>query len=182
MLEKYKVNTKKDIDEFVSTIVANKQGKIYRFIRKKSQKLDPGKKDLISGHIKQGEAPIQAIYREIYEETGIEVTQILQFYNLGDMDLPHPLLKNKKVHMYGTVVDFTEEQLNQSIKQNSIEKEIEIAEELESLQELEEDIKNGENWRIFWTPKLGEKINIMKQLIKEDAEKQKNLGLMEIGG
>ena len=85
----------KDKNEFVSTIVTNSQGKVFYFIRRDDLKLDPGKKDFISGHIKENEIPIHAMYREINEETGILPEKILKFWNLGEISLPHQLLKGK---------------------------------------------------------------------------------------
>ena len=84
-----------DKNEFVSTIVTNSQGKVFYFIRRDDLKLDPGKKDFISGHIKEDEIPIHAMYREIKEETGILPEEILKFWNLGEIPLPHQLLKGK---------------------------------------------------------------------------------------
>lgn len=178
MLLDYKVeNIKQDKDEFVTTIVINKQGNTFRFIRKNNLKLDPGKKDLISGHIKtNGETPMQAMYREIREETGIRQEEILQCYSLGTMELPHVLLKGKTCHVYCIVIDYTEEQLNQSIQERALEQEVERAERLDNTEELLEDIKDKKsNWRVYCSKDLVEKINMAKSLIEGNKNKKKEL-------
>ncbi len=168
MLSSYKIesqNIQTDKDEFVSAIVTNKEGKIFRFIRKDNQKLDAGKTDMISGHIKNnGEIPIQAMYREIIEETGISYKEV-RIHNLGNIALPHPLIKDKQCCIFLAVIDYTQEQLNKSIKERATEKEIERAEMLESFNALKQDIKNTKsNWRIFYTEELGQKIDFAQDL------------------
>lgn len=177
MLLEYKVeNSKQDKDEFISAIVVNKQGKTFRFIRKDNLKLDAGKKDLISGHIKLGEVPAQAMYREIKEETGIQQEEIIKFYSLGAIKLPHVLLKDKECHIYCIVIDYTEEQLNESIQKRALEQEVERAEQLDNLDELLEDIKDeNSNWRVYCSKELEEKINMIKQIENNDQNKNMEL-------
>ena len=167
----------KDKNEFVTTLVVNKEGKTFSFIRKENQKLDPGKKDLISGHIKNnGEVPIQAMYREIREETGLQQEDILKFYSLGEMPLPHLKLQNKICHVYCILIDYNQEQLSKSIEERAQEKEIERVEELENLQALIEDIKDEtSNWRVYCSKEFEEKINMANELLNKgiSADKEK---------
>lgn len=44
--------------------------------RRKDLKLDPGKYDLCSGHMKEEEVPTQTMYREIREEIGVKQEEI----------------------------------------------------------------------------------------------------------
>ena len=180
MLSNYKIESKNiqtDKEEFVSAIVINKKGQIFRFIRKDNQKLDPGKTDMISGHIKNnGETPTQAMYREIIEETGINHEEI-QIHNLGNMTLPHPLIKDKQCCIFLAIIDYTQEQLNESIKEKAKEKEIEKAETLENFEALKQDIKNAKsNWRIFYTEELGQKIDLAQEIFI-NIEKQRQIEL-----
>lgn len=180
MLSNYKIessNMQTDKDEFVSAIVINNEGKIFRFIRKNNQKLDAGKTDMISGHIKNnGEIPIQAMYREMTEETGINYEEI-QIHNLGNIALPHPLIKDKQCCIFLAIIDYTQEQLNRSIKEKAKEKEIEKAEILENFDALKQDIKNAKsNWRIFYTEELGQKIDLAQKIFM-NREKQRKLEL-----
>jgi len=169
-MEELIVRNMQDKDEFVSTMVVNKQGKAFSFIRKNNQKLDPGKKDLISGHIKAGgEVPIQAMYRELREEIGIMQEDIQAFYSLGEIKLPHPKLKDKICHSYCVLIDYTKEQLEKSIQERATEKELEKVEELESLQALLEDIKNvNSNWRVYCSQELEQKINLAIELLQKN--------------
>lgn len=159
---------KADKDEFVSTIVTNSQGKIFCFVRKDDLKLDPGKKDFISGHIKENELPIHAMYREINEETGILPEKIIKFWNLGEINLPHPLLKNKKCHLYCIMINHTIEQLQESINNKAKDKEFREIQQLDSIEDLLKDIKDiTSNWRIFCSTELEEKINMAIKFIND---------------
>ena len=131
----------KDKNEFVSTIVTNSQGKVFYFIRRDDLKLDPGKKDFISGHIKEDEIPIHAMYREIKEETGILPEEIIKFLNLGEINLPHPLLKNKKCQLYCIMINHTIEQFQESINNKAKDKEFKEIQQLDSIEDLLKDIK-----------------------------------------
>ncbi len=178
MLLQYKVgNINQDKDEFVTTIVINKQGNTFRFIRKNNLKLDAGKKDLISGHIKaNGESPMQAMYREVREETGIEPEEIIECYSLGKISLPHLLLKDKLCYVYCIEIDYTEEELNKSIQEKALEKEVEKAEKLNNLEELLVDIKDEKsNWRVYCSKELEEKINIAKKIVSSKKEERNEL-------
>ncbi len=164
-------NINKDKDEFVSTIITNRQGKVFIFIRKDDLKLDAGKKDFISGHIKESEIPIHAMYREINEETGILPEEILRFFNLGEMNLPHPLIKDKKVYTYCVMIDFTIEQLQKSINNKAKDKEFKAIRQLENMDELLHDMKNrSSDWRIFCSEELEQKINMASKLINTNIK------------
>ncbi len=66
----------KDKLEFVSAIITNNEGNVLLLKRRKDLKLDPGKYDLCSGHMKEGEVPTQTMYREIAEEIGVKQGEI----------------------------------------------------------------------------------------------------------
>lgn len=160
---------RKDKNEFVSTIVTNLQGKVFCFTRRDDLKLDAGKKDFISGHIKENEIPIHAMYREINEETGILPEKILKFWNLGEISLPHQLLKGKKCHLYCIVIDYTIEQLRESIENIADDKEFKEIQQLDSIEDLLKDMKDiSYNWRIFCSVELEQKIGIASKFIKDE--------------
>lgn len=162
----------KDKQEFVTTIVSNKQGNVFCFIRKDDLKLDAGKKDFISGHIKENEIPIHAMYREFHEETGILPQEILKFFNLGEINLPHKLLKGKKVHTYCVIIDYTIEQLEESIKNKAISQEFKAIQVYNNMQDLLEDIKDiSSNWRFFCSEELEQKMQDASKIISDNTKK-----------
>ncbi len=170
----------KDKNEFVSTIVTNSQGKVFYFIRRDDLKLDPGKKDFISGHIKEDEIPIHAMYREIKEETGILPEEIIKFLNLGEINLPHPLLKNKKCQLYCIMINHTIEQFQESINNKAKDKEFKEIQQLDSIEDLLKDIKDTtSNWRIFCSTELEEKINMAIKFINDSNIEKKTLENIE---
>lgn len=103
--------------EFVSAIITNKEGNVLILKRRETLRLDPGKYDMCSGHMKTGESPMQSMYREIKEETGIKVEEIKEIEHLGDITTPHPQFSNTITHIYHIVIDLKLEEINEKIKQ-----------------------------------------------------------------
>ncbi len=126
-LEEYKEqNSNKDISEFVSAIITNKIGNVLILKRKDNLKLDPGKYDLCSGHMHQGENPIFSMLRELDEEINLSLEQMNSIEEIGTIPTPHKQFENTKCHMYHVIVNISEEQINEMIK-NAPTQEIEEA-------------------------------------------------------
>ena len=64
--------------EFVSAIITDKEKRPLILKRCNNLRLDPGKYDMCSGHMKNGEIPLQSMYRELNEELGMEPNNILK--------------------------------------------------------------------------------------------------------
>ena len=125
----------KDKLEFVSAIITNKEGNVLLLKRKKTLKLDPGKYDLCSGHMKEHEVPMQSMLRELKEETGITQEQIKKMKNLGDIQTPHKRFLDTTCHMYHIEIDLSIEQINKMIQEVE-EPEMERAHYLKDVNEL----------------------------------------------
>ena len=106
----------KDKLEFVSAIITNNEGNVLLLKRRKDLKLDPGKYDLCSGHMKEGEVPTQTMYREIAEEIGVKQGEIKTIERVGDIITPHEKLNNTTTHMYLIQIDLSEEEINNRLK------------------------------------------------------------------
>ena len=76
----------KDKLEFVSTIITNNEGNVLLLKRRNDLVLDPEKYDLCSGHMKEGEVPMQTIYREMHEKLGIKQEEIGNVEKIGLAD------------------------------------------------------------------------------------------------
>lgn len=103
--------------EFVSAIITNKEGNVLLLKRRDTLPLDPGKYDMCSGHMKNGESPMQSMYREIKEETGIKLEEIKEIEHLGDITTPHPKFPNTITHIYHIIIDLKLQEINEKIKQ-----------------------------------------------------------------
>ena len=99
----------KDKLEFVSSIITDKEGKILVFIRRENLKLDPGKYDFCSGHIKEGEIPLQAMYRELGEELGVRPEQIKRLNFIGAIETPHKKFPQTLTYMYDIQLNLSNE-------------------------------------------------------------------------
>ena len=154
MEDKTKKNLAKDKLEFVSSFITNKEGKVLLLKRMNTLKLDPGKYDLCSGHIKEGEAPTQAMYREIEEELGISFDEIKKFELMGIIETPHKKLAHTLTHIYDVVIDISEEELNKRVK-NVSEPEIESVKYIDSIEVLRDMINKTEDFRTTYTVQLG---------------------------
>ena len=125
----------KDKLEIVSAIITNKEGNVLLLKRKDTLKLDPGKYDLCSGHMKTQEVPMQSMLRELKEETGITQEQIKRMDNLGNIKTPHEMFLDTICHMYHIEIDLSIEQINKMIKEVE-EPEMERAHYLKDVSEL----------------------------------------------
>lgn len=163
-------NEKADTNEFVSAIITNKKGEILILTRKDTLKLDPGKYDFCSGHIKSEETPTQAMFREMKEEIGIGMDDILSYENLGTIQTPHRLFTNTKSHIYHIVIDISLDEINTKIKQVS-EPEMEFAQFLNS-EETRNMLRNTDLFRTEFTDELecklleAESMNCNKEILE----------------
>lgn len=175
VLDKYKVDfsTKEDKNEFVSCIIMNKEGKPLRLKRSFKEKLDSGKYDLCSGHMKRnGETPLHALIRELTEEMKFEHDDILEIYRLGNIETPHPKLKNTITHMYCMITKLDINAINKKLKARKNNELIE-GEFLESIDVLEEQIKNPVgNWRVVFTEAVKRQLETVRNIIKDRENKR----------
>lgn len=174
ILDKYKVNfsTNEDKDEFVSCIIIDKDGRPLRLKRSYNEKLDGGKYDLCSGHMKHsGETPLHTLIREITEEMRFEQNDIREIYKLGDIETPHTKLKGTQTHMYCMVTKLDIQTINKKITLGGNNEIIE-AEFLDSIDALEKDIKNPDgNWRVIFTEEVKQKLDTVRKIIKDREKK-----------
>ena len=143
----------KDKLEFVSAIITNNEGNVLLLKRRKELKLDPGKYDLCSGHMKEGEIPTQTMYREISEEIGIKQEEIKKMERLGDINTPHEKLKNTTTHMYFIEIDLSEKEINKRLKDVE-EPEIESAQYIKNINTLRNVQKYSDFMRSIYTEEL----------------------------
>jgi 8-oxo-dGTP diphosphatase len=61
----------------VGAIIVNSGGCVFVQRRSDERKLFPGLWDIPGGHVEPDETPLEALAREVYEETGWRVTRIL---------------------------------------------------------------------------------------------------------
>lgn len=106
----------KDKLEFVSAIITNNEGNVLLLKRKNDLVLDPKKYDLCSGHMKEGEVPMQSIYREIYEKLGIKQEEIGKVEKIEDIPTPHKDFKGTICHIYHVEIDLTGKEINNRLK------------------------------------------------------------------
>ena len=57
--------------------MADPEGRIFFQMRSPERKLFPNTWDIVGGHLEPGETPEQAMRREVFEETGWTVTEII---------------------------------------------------------------------------------------------------------
>ena len=137
----------KDKIEFVSCLITNKEGNVIIFKRRKDLKLDAGKFDFCSGHIKEGEIPMQSMYRELKEETGINPDQI-NLQKVGIIGTPHPKFIETLCYAYYGIIDINIEKLNEMIK--SVEEpELEEAFCIEDINTLRKDMQETKQMQYF---------------------------------
>ena len=163
----------KDKKEFVSCIITNKQGNVLIFKRKDDLKLDPGKYDFCSGHIKEGEIPMQSMYRELNEEIGLKPEQISLMEKIGLIGNPHPhkeLLDMTLCTIFHAEIDLQLKEINKMIKEVE-DPELEEAMYIENLEKLKEEIqKKDSKMRIIYTKQMKYAI----EAIGQRMEKRKN--------
>lgn len=153
-------NVQNDILEFVSTIITDKKGRPLLLKRLDTLRLDPGKYDICSGHMKKGECPMQAVYREIREELGMMQDDMLQVNKLGNI-----IIQNTICHMYHVVTNLTEEQINKNIEHTQ-DREIEYATFLDNINALRNLQKDTTLFRVVYT----EEIEHIYQLLEKKLE------------
>jgi 8-oxo-dGTP pyrophosphatase MutT (NUDIX family) len=61
----------------VGAIIVNSEGCVFVQRRSNERKLFPGLWDVPGGHVEPGETPLEALAREVYEETGWRVRRIV---------------------------------------------------------------------------------------------------------
>lgn len=158
--------------EFVSSIITNKEGNVLIAKRKDTLKLDPGKYDLCSGHMKEGEIPIQSIYREIREELGITQDDIINIEKLGEIKTPHKKFLDKICHMYHIEISLTSQEINKRIKEIK-EPEIEFVQYVEDINMLRRVQKYTSLMRTVYTDEQEKIFRIMEE--KENKRKEIDL-------
>ena len=75
--------------------------------RDQNTKIAPGLLGFFGGHVEDGEAPDEAMKRELAEETSLDVTT-LDITHLVTKEVPNPENKKEpkiKVHFYRTMID-----------------------------------------------------------------------------
>ncbi|MBV7333145.1 NUDIX domain-containing protein [Chloroflexi bacterium TSY] len=68
----------------VGGLIVNQQGRIFVQKRRSDRDLFPGCWDIAGGHVEDGETLYEALSREIHEETGWHLSQILQVVEIFD--------------------------------------------------------------------------------------------------
>ena len=164
----------KDKNEFVSCIITNEEGNVLVLKRRDDVKLDPGKYDFCSGHMKEGEVPMQTMYRELNEEIGIKPEHIIFKVKLGDIETPHKLLKNTKTHLYHVEIGLSESELNEMIK-NVEEPEMQKARYVQDIEFLKKVFKETEIFRTEYTDDMSRVLDILTKEINERKENEKEI-------
>jgi len=162
----------KDKLEFVSSIITNEKGNVLLLKRKDTLSLDPGKYDLCSGHMKEGEVPMQSMLRELEEELGITLEDIKNIGKIADIRTPHTKFINTICHIYHVEIDLSIEEINKRITEVD-EPEMESARYLEDICMLRRVNKYTDLMRTRYTHELEEVFNIIME--KENKRKEKDL-------
>lgn len=171
-LDKYIVEpSKEDKDEFVSCIIIDRDGRPLRLERMMDQKLDPGKDDICSGHIKKvHETAMHAVIRELDEEMKMQVQDVVEMYKIGQIETPHAMLRGTTTHMYCVVTNLSIEEINEKI-QGVENREIQNATFLGSIEELRNQIKDPKsNWRVVYTEQIEKTLCIIEDIIQERSQ------------
>ena len=159
----------KDKLEFVSAIITNNEGNVLLLKRRNELKLDPGKYDLCSGHMREGEVPTQTMYREINEEIGVKQEEIKKIERIGDIKTPHKKLQNTTTHMYFIEIDLSEEEINKRL--NSVEgPEMENAQYIKNINTLRNIQKYSNFMRSIYTEELEEVFKTAQQKLNDREE------------
>lgn len=160
----------KDKLEFVSSIITNLEGNVLLLKRRGDLKLDPGKYDLCSGHMQEGEVPMQTMLRELEEELGISKEQIKYMQKLTDIKTPHEKLSNTICHMYHIEIDLSEKEINEMIQK--VEKpEIEKTKYLKDIQELRTVQKYTKLMRTIYTEETEKIFRMVECTINKRKER-----------
>lgn len=171
-MEIQKVKTlAKDKLEFVSSIITDKEGNVLVFKRRQNLKLDPGKYDFCSGHIKEGEVPIQAMYRELNEELGITPEQIKRLNFIGSIDTPHKKFLQTLTYVYDIQLNLDKE-IDEMINKVH-EPEMEDVYHIDSIETLKKMIEESEKFRMITTNELEIALKEMERRINKRKEERK---------
>ncbi len=162
-------NAQNDTLEFVSTIITDKQGRPLLLKRCDTLKLDPGKYDMCSGHMKQGECPMQSMYREVREEIGMMHYEMLQVNKLGDIATPHPKFQNTICHMYHIITNLTEERINEKIEQTE-EREVQYGTFLEDINALRALQQDTNLFRAVYTEEMEQIYQLLERKLEDRKE------------
>ena len=173
-MKKEKTQLAKDKNEFVSSVITNKEGNVLILKRRKDLKLDPGKFDFCSGHIKEGETPMQAMYRELKEEIGLLPEQIMKMEKIGIIETPHEKLNETLCHLYLIQIDKSIEEINQMI-QNVENPEMEKAEFLKDIDLLTQMQEETNLLRTKYTKQMKYALEGIKQRINKGKEDRREL-------
>ena len=167
-------NENDDRLEFVSSIITNQKGNVLILKRRKDLKLDPGKFDFCSGHMKEGEIPIGTMLRELNEEIGMTTNDILSINKIGDIETPHDKLKETVTHLYHVETNMTLKQINNNIK-NMENPEMEKAVYLKSITTLRTVQEDSNLLRSANTKQMKIVLDTMEKRMKNRKEKSKEL-------
>lgn len=74
----------------VGAVVVGPDGRVFAQRRSPHRKTFPGCWDLVGGHVEPGETPLQALGREVFEETGWTVDRVLAVLKMVDWESPGP--------------------------------------------------------------------------------------------
>ena len=161
--------------EFVSAIITNKEGNVLLLKRKNTLKLDPGKYDLCSGHMKVTEqVPMLSMLRELKEETGITQEQIKRMDNLGNIQTPHKMFLDTVCHMYHIEIDLSIEQINKMIQEVE-EPEMESAKYLKDVNELRTIQKYTDLMRTIYTEEIDKVLLELQETLNKRKEMKYDL-------
>ena len=174
MEEKNTTTLAKDKKEFVSSIITNKEGNVLVLKRREDLKLDPGKYDFCSGHMKEGEVPMQSMYRELNEELGLKPEQIKLMENLGDIETPHEKLLGTITHLYHIQIELSSEDINNTIKAMK-EPEMEKVRYVKDIAFLKRLQTETESFRGKYTQQMGLVLDALEEKINQRKEVEKDL-------
>ena len=166
-------NTKNDIKEFVSAIITNKNGNPLIIKRLDTLKLDPGKYDMCSGHMKQGECPMQSMYRELMEEVGILPDDIKRMEHLGDIPTPHIKFPNTITHIYNVSIDLQLEEINERIEKTK-DREMDFALYLASIDSLRKMEQETKLVRTEYTEEIEKIYQLLEKKLEDRKEKEES--------
>lgn len=155
--------------EFVSCVISNEEGNVLVGKRLSTLSLDPGKLDLCSGHMKEGETPTQSMYRELREELGITIEDIKYLERIADIRTPHKKLSKTECHIFSAEVKLTEKELNERLKKVETP-EFEKVRFLDNINELRTVQKYTEYMRTCYTDELDEALKKVMQRMYERKE------------
>ncbi|MFI7390780.1 NUDIX hydrolase [Streptomyces tendae] len=105
----------------VGAVILNREGRAFAQKRSRDRRLFPGAWDIVGGHVEEGETLLEALAREVGEETGWRLTHVRRFLGTAtwtgddggglrheadylvevDGDLDHPSLEWSKHSAYG---------------------------------------------------------------------------------